>query len=305
MGNLLPNNDALLHDRIKSLIANLQGVTELPALHFTTVGGGSINHAYQVIAGGRRYFCKINSASSFPGLFEKEAKGLLALQHTGCILTPSLAALDTAHGYQVLLLEWVESGLKNETFWSNFGRRLANLHTWRHESNPATAYGFAEDNYMGALPQSNTYTNDWCQFFRQHRLEPQVQAAMQHGLLSSVTRNKFERLYEKFPQIFGAVSPSLLHGDLWSGNFLCDQNAEPVLIDPAVYYGYAGMDLAMTTLFGGFEQSFYDAYNYWRPFPPNYREQWELCNLYPLLIHLNLFGSSYLSAIEATLRRFH
>jgi protein-ribulosamine 3-kinase len=111
-------------------------------------------------------------------------------------------------------------------------------------------------------------------------------------------------LYDKLPEIFPPEPSSLLHGDLWSGNFLCNEQSEPVLIDPAVYFGHRSVDLGMTTLFGGFDKSFYDAYAYWGTLPENYHEQWEVCNLYPLLIHLNLFGTGYLSSIAATLRRF-
>lgn len=301
MGKLLPNNAALLKAHIGKMIAQLQGVSNIS---ITSVGGGSINDTFQVNAGNRKYFCKVNSATAFPKLFEKEASGLNTLRSTNCIATPSVLGLDHLNDNQVLLLEWVESGLKSQAFWKNFGQRLAKLHAWQNESLPHLAFGFSEDNYMGALPQLNSFMDDWCAFLRQNRLEPQLKLAEQKGLLPSATRSRFEQLYEKFPQIFEPAAPCLLHGDLWSGNFLCSENAEPVLIDPAVYYGHAGMDLAMTTLFGGFDKSFYDAYNYWRAFPTNYREQWEVCNLYPLLIHLNLFGSSYLSSIESTLRRF-
>jgi fructosamine-3-kinase len=304
MGNLLPNNDSLLEDHIGKMIAQHQGVDSLPNISFTSVGGGSINHTFQVNAGNKKYFCKVNSASGFPKLFEKEASGLNALKSTQCISTPDVLRLDYLNDNQVLLLQWVDSGLKNQAFWKNFGQRLANLHAWQNPSQPQSTFGFSEDNYMGALPQQNSFMDDWCDFFREKRLEPQLNLAEQKELMPSATRNRFKRLYEKFPQIFEAVPPCLLHGDLWSGNFLCNANAEPVLIDPAVYYGHSGMDLAMTTLFGGFDKQFYDAYNYWRPLPTNYKEQWEVCNLYPLLIHLNLFGSSYLSSIESTLRRF-
>lgn len=271
---------------------------------YIPVGGGSINQTFKVIADGKNYFCKINSVTDFPALFEKEASGLNMLRSTGCISTPAVLEIDYQESNQILLLEWVEGGLKSQAFWKNFGQRLANLHAWQNIGPEKPSFGFKEDNYMGALLQLNSFMDDWCDFFREKRLEPQLNLAAQNGLLPSATRSRFEQLYEKFPQIFEPAPPSLLHGDLWSGNFICNQNVEPILIDPAVYYGHAAMDLGMTTLFGGFDKQFYDSYNYWRPLPANYREQWEVCNLYPLLIHLNLFGSGYLSSIESTLRRF-
>jgi fructosamine-3-kinase len=115
---------------------------------------------------------------------------------------------------------------------------------------------------------------------------------------------KLEKLYTRLSSIFNEEPPALLHGDLWSGNFLCNKNSEPVVIDPAVYYGHRSTDLAMTTLFGGFHESFYEAYHFHFPLPTNYLEQWDVCNLYPLLIHLHLFGKSYLPNIENILQQF-
>jgi fructosamine-3-kinase len=157
---------------------------------------------------------------------------------------------------------------------------------------------------MGALPQHNEWTPQWTDFFIQQRLVPLVEQAQQRGLLQSAHINRFETLYRRLPELFPPVAPALLHGDLWSGNFLCDAGGQPVLIDPAVYYGHPAMDLAMTTLFGGFDPSFYDAYFYHAPQPAHYRRQWDACNLYPLLVHLNLFGSGYLGEIEGILRQF-
>jgi len=157
---------------------------------------------------------------------------------------------------------------------------------------------------MGALPQSNMQYENWVEFFIHHRLEPQIKIAREKHLLHSKHVSILENLYMRLPDIFFDEKPALLHGDLWSGNYMCNQNSEPVLIDPAVYFGHRSMDLAMTSLFGGFDRRFYESYAYHFPFPKNYHEQWEICNLYPLLIHLNLFGSGYFGQIESTLRKF-
>jgi protein-ribulosamine 3-kinase len=136
-------------------------------------------------------------------------------------------------------------------------------------------------------------------------LQPLVDQCLSQKLLSSKHQTQFEQLYKQLSSVFNdQQKPSLLHGDLWSGNFMCNQNAEPVLIDTAVYFGHPSIDLAMTTLFGGFRSGFYEAYHYHSSFPSNYKEQWEICNLYPLLIHLVLFGRSYLSQIETILARY-
>ena len=174
-------------------------------------------------------------------------------------------------------------------------------------SQPASGdpyFGLDHSNYMGALRQDNTPSDRFVDFFIHRRLQPQVGLAVKEGLLDHSAVAHFERLYTRLPDIFPVEPPSLLHGDLWSGNFLADESGEPVLIDPAVYYGHRSIDLAMTTLFGGFARPFYESYAYHYPFPPNFQEQWDICNLYPLLVHLNLFGQSYLGKILHTIRRF-
>jgi fructosamine-3-kinase len=133
---------------------------------------------------------------------------------------------------------------------------------------------------------------------------PQVELALMNKLLETAHALQFEKLYKKLEQIFPSGPSSLLHGDLWSGNFLADDMGNPVLIDPAVYFGHRSMDLAMTTLFGGFQKAFYESYHYYYPFPENYQQQWDICNLYPLLIHLNLFGKSYQSDIVRTIAQY-
>lgn len=269
-------------------------------IQFLSIGGGSINETYCLTDGTYKAFCKINSAQKFPQLFQKEAKGLLELQQANCILVPEVFDVVEENEQQVLLMEWIETGERDTSFWEDFGASLAQLHAQQ-----ASQFGFAEDNYMGAVPQHNSYQDDWNHFFQTQRLEPLVNLCLHQHLLNAGHAKKFELLYSQLQQIFGdKARPCLLHGDLWSGNFLCNEQGEPVLIDPAVYYGHPSVDLGMTTLFGGFHQRFYDAYAHHTSFPSNYREQWEVANLYPLLIHLFLFGRSYLPQIEHTLSKF-
>jgi protein-ribulosamine 3-kinase len=269
---------------------------------FMSVGGGSINQAWQVTANGQKFFCKVNDSKQYPGLFEKEANGLKALRQANCIQTPAVIGVHYKYEQQLLLLQWVEKdSRRTDAFWKRFGRELAALHSWKGgQAMP----GFEEDNYMGALPQYNSPMDNWCDFFRERRLKPQADLAKRRQLLPVPLLSSLDNLYKKLPDIFPAEDTSLLHGDLWSGNFLCGEAGTPVLVDPAVYYGHRSMDLAMTTLFGGFDKRFYEAYAHWHPLPANHAEQWEVCNLYPLLIHLNLFGQGYLSSIAAALHRF-
>lgn len=263
------------------------------------VGGGSINDAYRISVAGETFFCKCNSATKFPHLFQKEKGGLEMLAQSKAVKTPAVLDCFEAGGQQFLLLEWIAEGERNETFWETFGKQLALLH---RETN--STFGLAEDNYMGSVPQANAPHKNWCLFFFSQRLTPMLKRCAEKQLLSNRQLLRFEQLQKRLPEIFDEEPPSLLHGDLWSGNFLCNQASQPVFIDPAVYFGHRSADLAMTTLFGGFRQPFYQAYDDHFPLPANHREQWTVCNLYPLLIHLYLFGTGYLSQIEHTLQRF-
>lgn len=262
------------------------------------VSGGSINVAMQLIADtGGQFFLKINDADLYPGLFERERLGLESLGQF--VRTPAVLMEEMFEDKQLLVMEWISPGTRTEKFWKNFGEKLALLH-----QQSTNGFGLNYDNYMGSLRQSNGWRETWVEFFRSQRLEPQVKMAADSGLLPAQWVNRFENLYKALPSIFPEEKPALLHGDLWSGNFMCTQQQEPVLIDPAMYYGHRAVDLGMTTLFGRCSQDFYEAYHYHFPLEKNYEEQWEVANLYPLLIHLNLFGGSYLGGVTETLKRF-
>jgi protein-ribulosamine 3-kinase len=269
-------------------------------IHFQSISGGSINQTYKVtINKSQHFFCKTNSASKFPSLFQKEKNGLQLLAKQNIIRTPAIIACIEIENEQILILEWIGQGSKTKNFWQIFGEQLAKLH---HVTN--SFFGLDEDNYMGALPQLNNPSNNWIDFFINERLEPQIKMAVDNHLLDPIHVSQFKKLYKFLPTIFTEEQPSLLHGDLWSGNFLCDENNLPVLIDPAICFGNRNIDLAMTTLFGDFDNAFYEAYHYHFPLSQNHREIWEICNLYPLLIHLNLFGKSYLHDILHTIQRY-
>ena len=270
-----------------------------PVLEIKSVGGGCINQTYKITTADKYFFCKLNSASKFPHLFEKEKNGLELIQKYNVIKTPGIIDSSIIGNEQILTLEWIEEGNRNDEFWKTFGQQLAALHQINTEE-----FGLKEDNYMGSVPQINRQEKNWVLFFRANRLEPLVKLCVNKNLLQPKHQEQFEILYQRLPQIFDNEKPALIHGDLWSGNYMCDKKGMPVLIDPAVYFGHRSVDLAMTTLFGGFHKSFYQAYHHYFPLPENYREQWNACNLYPLLIHLYLFGKSYLSKIEQTLDQF-
>jgi fructosamine-3-kinase len=299
---------------LTEVLARSAGVQIAGPLEIRAVGGGSINDAYHLSTNQQQHwFCKINEAHLFPDLFVLERQSLALLEATDTVRVPKVVACEVVAGKQVLILEWIGEGLKSDTFWTTFGRQLAQLHrvtgayfgSNAHSSSIDPSSSMApRNNYMGSLPQSNKSTPDWVEFFRDQRLQPQLKMAVDRGHFGTGEVRKFDGLYKVLDALFEKEPPALLHGDLWSGNFLCDGKEQPVLIDPAVYYGHRCMDLAMTTLFGGFERPFYEAYAWHFPFPSNYRQQWDICNLYPLLIHLNLFGNSYKGNILNTIQRF-
>jgi protein-ribulosamine 3-kinase len=286
---------SLFQQKIKELFpSSVKDVRILP------VGGGSINQTYRLDLGEQSFFCKVNSASKFPQLFQKEKEGLELIARQKIIKTPEVIACFEEEGYQFLLMEWIREGEKNPVFWKKFGEQLAALHQVTCEH-----FGYTGNNYMGSVPQSNSLSDNWTGFFILERIEPLLKHCTGKQLLPAAYRAAIEKLYPVLPGIFSnAIKPALLHGDLWSGNFICNENSEPVLIDPAVYFGHPSVDLSMTTLFGGFSPGFYQAYNHHFPFPSNYKEQWDICLLYPLLIHLFLFGKSYLPAIGQIINRF-
>jgi protein-ribulosamine 3-kinase len=268
------------------------------------VGGGSINDAWRLETDAGRFFLKTNSADRYPSMFEAEADGLRRLREAGPLHVPEVIAhgevRNTAdHDDSFLLLEWIEGGIKGPSFWAEFGKGLAQLHRHTQER-----FGLERDNYIGSLVQRNTPERDWPSFFIHQRLEPQLKMARDRKRVEAGMAFRFERLFHQMDGLFPNEPPALLHGDLWSGNFLCDHMGRPVLIDPAVYYGHREVDLAMTRLFGGFDAEFYTAYMNEHPMQEGWEERVDVCNLYPLLVHVNLFGGGYVLQAEAVLKRF-
>ena len=259
------------------------------------VAGGDINHAWRVrTAQGATFFLKTNPHAP-ADMFAREAEGLQALRVPDGPVVPE----PYLWGPDFLLLEDLRPGPRGADYWPTFGRQLAALH--RHHG---PRFGFFHDNYIGRTPQPNPWTEDGYAFFAQHRLGFQAHLAHGRGLLRAADLRRVERLAARLPDWIPPQPPSLLHGDLWSGNALTDAQGRPAIVDPAAYYGWAEADLAMTALFGGFPPAFYRAYEEARPLEPGYRERFPLYNLYHLLNHLNLFGRGYAAAVQAILDRF-
>jgi protein-ribulosamine 3-kinase len=286
---------SIISQRLKRLSP---GISD--SLEFTGTGGGSINDCLKISTHDKSWFCKVNSASKFPHLFLKEKKGLELISSQEIILTPAIIDHFEESGYQFLLMDFIQPGKRSADFWKLFGEQIARLHQVHGDH-----FGLDHDNYMGSVEQLNDASGNWIEFFIQKRLKPLVKKCIEKNLITAKNEKDFERVYSRMKEIFEKTDkPSLLHGDLWNGNYLSNKNCFPVLIDPAVYYGHRSVDLAMTQLFGGFDPLFYEAYHHHYPLPTNYREQWDLCNLYPLLIHVYLFGRSYLSQVETITAKF-
>lgn len=272
------------------------------------VGGGCIADArIAEFADGGSVFVK--TAAGSPDMFEREAEGLEALAAADAIRVPRVLAVDSG----ALVLEHIEQAPRKAGFFEAFGRRFARLH--RHRG-PAS--GFAHDNYIGATPQPNRPLDgpwtengeagdgsDWPGFFMERRLRFQANLAAERGhgneLLRLLDRSE-DRLYSMLDEAI--EPPSVLHGDLWGGNYITDEAGEPCLIDPAVYYGHREADLAMTRLFGGFDAAFYRAYEETFPMSPGHAERLPVYQLYHLLNHLNLFGSGYYAQCERILLHY-
>jgi fructosamine-3-kinase len=278
---------------IAAIAAAITGATGEP---FTPVthrgaGGGCINAA-RILEGtdGRRFFVKTNRAGRL-AMFEAEAAGLEAIRATGTLRVPRPIASGVSGDESWLVLEYLEMDGRGSG--AELGRRLAAMHrhTWEH-------FGWQRDNTIGSTPQINTPADDWIDFYRERRLAYQFALAARRGAPRRLL-DRGERLMADMGGFFVGhrPAPSLLHGDLWGGNFGYSAG-EPVIFDPAVYFGDREADLAMTELFGGFPADFHAAYREAWPLEAGYRVRKDLYNLYHVLNHFNLFGGGYLAQAE-------
>jgi fructosamine-3-kinase len=264
----------------------------------TAVGGGDINEAARVETNDASYFVKWNSRAR-ARLFEVEARGLKLLAEAKALRVPHVVAL--VEQPPALVLEWIDLGSNKLAASEALGRGLAQQHR-----TTAPAYGLDHDNYIGSTPQRNTPARSWIEFYRDRRLGTQRGLAQRHGHLTPDRARRLDRVMERLDRWIddAQVVPALLHGDLWGGNYLIDAQGNPVLIDPAVYYGDREAEIAFTELFGGFGARFYAAYSEAWPLDRSYADRRDLYNLYHLLNHLNLFGEGYGGSVDAILRHY-
>lgn len=290
-------------DSLENALASLFG-DSITVIGKQRVSGGDINRAYALtLSNGKRIFMKANDREN-AAFFTAEAAGLSAIAGTGTIGTPEILCTGTDDidigGFSFLLLEFIESAGRRSDYWEELGHNLAAMHDAPTED---SAFGFFQDNFVGARPQINTRCDSWISFFRDYRLAPQFKAA--DSYFSSRDRTLNTRLMDHLDEfLVEPEKPSLVHGDLWNGNVMCGPDGKAMLIDPACYIGHAEVDLAMTELFGGFPHSFYASYNEVRPLQPGYPTRRNLYNLYQLLNHLNLFGPGYLGSVQSIVEKY-
>jgi fructosamine-3-kinase len=262
------------------------------------VHGGCINESYRWESAGEPLFVKVAKAEQL-AMFTAEAEGLRELASAEAVRVPRVLAIGTADACAFLALEWIDLGGSLAMASKRLGEQLARQHRAS-----AAEFGWHRDNTIGSTPQINMRVASWPAFFREHRLRHQLDLAASNGYRGRLQEQGAE-LLERLDDLFfdHEPQPSLLHGDLWGGNFGVDTEGTPVIFDPAVYYGDREADLAMTRLFGGFSASFYSAYEAAWPLPPGAAERVPLYNLYHVLNHLNLFGSGYQSQAEGMIAR--
>ena len=257
-----------------------------------SVSGGCISNACKLeTKSGKDYFLKFNDFSS-NDMFLKESNGLKELRKANTIRVPEVILAEESF----ILLEHIQSGNPGRNYFENFGRKFAELHKYSSAS-----FGFFEDNYIGSTDQKNVPSENekenWTKFYWNKRILFQYKLAEKNGYATSELKEGINELGNKIEEILSGSEekPALLHGDLWSGNYMPDENGNACLIDPAVYYGHREADLAMTKLFGGFDNNFYSAYNETYPLKDGWRYRENIYKLYHVLNHLNLFGRGYYS----------
>lgn len=285
---------------MQKLIAHLSHITQQDFIEVKSLSGGSISSAFVLKGDDKAYFLKVNPQSNAYEMFVAEQTGLKAIEDTNTIAVPKVNLVDVYDDKAFLLMDYIESKSASSNELKTLGTQLAKLHL-----NHKDFFGFTSDNFIGSLPQSNNQHTSWADFYWHERIFPQLKLAEQKRLLDRNEVTSEQVAISMFEELLSSeVKPSLLHGDLWGGNYLIATNGTPYLIDPAVCYGHSMMDIAMSKLFGGFGNDFYSAYHDIIPKTGNYNAQIDLYQLYFLLVHLNLFGRSYYGSVVSIMKRY-
>ena len=272
------------------IVQQIQRASGHPFAHYTSspISGGGINDAYQLKTTTQSYFVKLNTPQR-EFMFKAEAQGLAALAATECICVPDVICYGKTAEHSYLVLEFIACQAFDRKSSQLLGEQLAQLHQLEQPY-----FGWHTDNTIGSTLQYNPPEHNWLLFWQQHRLQQQLTFAKQNGYAQTL-QDKGDQLTEQLSVFFKGYfpKPALLHGDLWSGNAAADPQGNPIIYDPACYYGDREADIAMTELFGGFSPDFYAAYQASYPLDTAYQTRKTLYNLYHILNHVNLFGGSY------------
>jgi fructosamine-3-kinase len=268
-----------------------QAITEATGQDFAiantkSVGGGCINQGYQVSGNSTEYFVKLNQASQVE-MFVAEAIGLKQMYATQTITVPQPICWGIADNSSYIVLQWLDLKGGSSQSWTQMGHQLAAMH--REGTNKS--FGWERNNTIGSTPQINTWTDNWADFFAQHRIGYQLKLAKRRGGNFGDPNQVIKAVRDKLAD--RQLQASLVHGDLWSGNAAITKDGKPVILDPATYYGDRETDIAMTELFGGFPRAFYDGYNEAWQLDSGYQQRKSIYNLYHVLNHFNLFGGGY------------
>lgn len=268
-------------------------------IDYNSLSGGDISKAYRIDTAKKSFFIKINTSSTALDMFQTEALGLNLIAKTKTINTPEVISYGCYNGNAYLILEYIEAKSASSQDFKLLGKQLAQLHQYSSEY-----FGLETDNYIGRLTQSNKIRKNWVDFYIEERLNPQLFLAKAKGLLLETESPATDVIKERLSVYFENVKPSLLHGDLWGGNYLISKNGTPYLIDPAVYFGHSEVDIALSKLFGGFSNDFYKAYHAIIPTDEFTIARIEIYQLYYLLAHLNMFGQSYYGSVRAVMKKY-
>lgn len=281
------------------LLQHIEQLLGSKIAHQQSISGGDTAAVYQLRTANDSFILKTANGHHAHAMFKAEKLGLEQIANSNTIATPEVIGCDKVANTAFLLLEFIPTQNGNKIQFEQFGQQLAQLHQVTNAQ-----FGNSTDNFIGPLEQSNRQHNQWVDFYTHERLWPQLQLAAHQQLLPLHMLPYQHTMLEQLKSLFPTTKPSLLHGDLWSGNYLIHTNGHAYLIDPSCYYGHHEVDIAMSRLFGGFDRAFYDAYFEIIPRASYYQERLELYQLYYLLVHLNLFGRSYYASVKSILDRY-
>lgn len=281
------------------LIQHIASTVQDTIVSIKTISGGDVSEAFLLQGKKQAYFLKTNTDKQALKLFEAEKDGLGLIGRSNTISVPLVLSCQKVDQRAYLLLEYIPNKAANPSNFRLLGEQLAQLHRQTQGT-----FGGTASNWIGRLKQSNTPHANWPSFYVQERIWPQLQLALKKGYFKQSEIPDKDRLLTRCKAVLGHPRPSLLHGDLWRGNYLMTPAGQAYLIDPAAYRGHHLVDIAMTRLFGGFDRSFYEAYEYHFPKLDNYDACIDIYQLYYLLVHLNMFGPSYYKAVQKTIQYY-